>query len=123
MIRTKAPNPQLLSDLANIFIISAIWSGIANLLFALYAHDYTSAMVLRALTGIGMGGTYMPGLKLVAERFDSSQRGKAIGIYVGSLVLGASLSLLVTGTVASFAGWRLAGRADESVFLGDGRWE
>ena len=58
-------------NIRNIFIISAIWSGIANLLFALYAHDYTSAMVLRALTGIGMGGTYMPGLKLVAEKAGS----------------------------------------------------
>src|SRR5512133_3660733 len=53
----------------NIFIASALWSATANLLFALYAHDYTSAMILRALTGIGMGGTYMPGIKLVAERF------------------------------------------------------
>ena len=91
-----------------IFIISALWSGIANILFALYAHDYTSALILRALTGIGMGGTYMPGLKLVAERFPSSQRGRAIGIYVGSLVLGASLSLLVTGTVTSLTDWRTA---------------
>lgn len=92
----------------NIFIVSALWSGTANLLFALYAHDYTSAMVFRALTGIGMGGTYMPGLKLVAEKFDSSERGRAVGIYVGALVLGASLSLALTGAVASFAGWRTA---------------
>ena len=95
-------------SIKKIFIISALWSGTANLLFALYAHDYSSALLLRALTGIGMGGTYMPGLKLVAERFPGSQRGKAIGIYVGSLVLGASLSLLVTGTTASLAGWRTA---------------
>jgi MFS family permease len=92
----------------NIFILSALWSGTANLLFALFAHDYFSAMILRAFTGIGMGGTYMPGLKLVAERFSSSERGRAIGIYVGSLVLGASLSLAVTGAVASWAGWRAA---------------
>lgn len=95
-------------SIKKIFIISAIWSGIANLLFAIYAYDYSSAMILRALTGIGMGGTYMPGLKLVAERFPSSQRGRAIGIYVGSLVMGASLSLLVTGAVTSLAGWRTA---------------
>lgn len=91
-----------------IFIISIIWSGTANLLFALYAHDYLSAMVLRALTGIGMGGTYMPGLKLVAEKFAPHERGKAIGIYVGALMLGASLSLAVTGGVAALAGWRTA---------------
>ncbi|HEX8960109.1 MAG TPA: MFS transporter [Geobacteraceae bacterium] len=91
-----------------IFIGSILWSGTANLLFALYAHDYASGMALRALTGIGMGGTYMPGLKLVAERFDSRERGRAVGIYVGALVLGTSLSLAVTGAVASLAGWRTA---------------
>jgi len=95
-------------NIRNIFIISAIWSAIANLLFALFAHDYLSAMLLRGLTGIGMGGTYMPGLKLVAERFPSSKRGRAIGIYVGSLVLGASLSLLVTGSLTPVTGWRTA---------------
>jgi len=95
-------------SIRNIFIISAAWSAVANLLFALFAHDYLSAMVLRGLTGIGMGGTYMPGLKLVADRFPSNERGRAIGIYVGSLVLGASLSLLVTGSLTPVAGWRMA---------------
>ena len=92
----------------NIFIVSAFWSAAANLLFAVYAHDFTSAMILRALTGIGMGGTYMPGLKLVSERFAAGRRGKAVGIYVGSLVLGASLSLAVTGWLTDLAGWRNA---------------
>ena len=72
-----------------IFIASALWSAAANLLFALFAHDYASGLLLRGLTGVGMGGTYMPGLKLVAERFPSVERGKAVGIYVGALLLGA----------------------------------
>lgn len=100
-----------LSDRLNIrwiFICAALWSGIANLLFALYAHDYLSGLLLRGITGIGMGGTYMPGLKLVAERFASHQRGRAVGIYVGSLVLGASLSLVVPGTITGIWGWRIA---------------
>lgn len=103
----------------NIFIIAALWSGIANLLFGLYAHDFSSGLILRGLTGIGMGGTYMPGLKLVAERFPSGQRGRAIGIYVGALVLGASLSLVVPGTIAAAWGWRTAMQVcSYGVFLG-----
>jgi len=103
----------------NIFVASALWSASANLLFALYAHDYASALVLRALTGVGMGGTYMPGIKLVAERFAARERGRAIGIYVGSLMLGASLSLALTGWLSALLGWRdafLAGSA--CVYLG-----
>lgn len=111
-----------LSDRLNIrwiFLASALWSCIANLLFAIYANDYYSGLILRGLTGIGMGGTYMPGLKLVAERFDSSRRGRAIGMYVGSLVLGASLSLAIPGFVAGSHGWRTAMMVcSAGVFIG-----
>ena len=40
-----------LSDRLNIrwiFITAALWSGIANLLFGLYAHDYLSGQIGRA---------------------------------------------------------------------------
>lgn len=112
----------ILSDrinIRNIFITAALWSGFANLLFGLFAHDFISGLILRGLTGIGMGGTYMPGLKLVAERFESHHRGRAIGIYVGALVLGASLSLVVPGIIASLWGWRTAMVVcSAGVFLG-----
>lgn len=101
----------ILSDRINIkhiFITAAFCSATGNLLFALYANDFYSGMFFRALTGIGMGGTYMPGLKLVAERFEPGQRGKAIGMYVGSLVLGGSLSLAITGWLTGMYGWRFA---------------
>lgn len=101
----------ILTDRINtkhIFITAAFCSAAGNLLFALYAHDFSSGMLFRALTGLGMGGTYMPGLKLVAERFEPARRGKAIGIYVGSLVLGGSLSLAVTGWLTGIYGWRIA---------------
>ena len=102
-----------------IFLVSTVWSGTANLLFALFAHDYASGLLLRALTGIGMGGTYMPGLKLVAERFSSAERGKAVGIYIGALLLGTSLSMALTGAVTSLAGWRVAfGVCSAGVFAG-----
>jgi len=91
-----------------IFILSAFWSAIANGLFALFATDPTSALVLRALAGLGMGGTYMPGLKLVAERFPSEQRGRAVGYYTSAFVFGAALSTFLSGTIASVGGWRLA---------------
>ncbi|HXZ44191.1 MAG TPA: MFS transporter, partial [archaeon] len=91
-----------------IFIVSAMWSVIANLLFALLAVDQTSAIIYRALAGLGMGGTYMPGLKLVADRFPSAQRGRAVGYFTSAFVFGAAASTLLSGTIGSLAGWRFA---------------
>jgi hypothetical protein len=91
-----------------IFLFSATWSVVANLLFALFAVDQTSAIVYRALAGLGMGGTYMPGLKLVADRFPSTQRGRAVGYFTSAFVFGAAASTLLSGIVGSLAGWRFA---------------
>lgn len=91
-----------------IFILSAFWAAVANALFALFATDLTSSLVLRAAAGVGIGGTYMPGLKLVAERFPSETRGRAVGLYTSAFVFGAALSTLLAGVVASQGGWRLA---------------
>jgi MFS family permease len=91
-----------------IFLFSASWSVAANLLFALFAVDQTSAIVYRVLAGLGMGGTYMPGLKLVADRFPSTQRGRAVGYFTSAFVFGAAASTLLSGVVGSLAGWRFA---------------
>jgi MFS family permease len=91
-----------------IFLFSASWSVVTNLLFAMFAVDETSAIIYRTLAGIGMGGTYMPGLKLVAERFPSTQRGRAVGYFTSAFVFGAAASTLLSGIIGSLAGWRLA---------------
>jgi len=91
-----------------VYVGSAIWAGLANLLFAFYARDLASAAILRTLTGFGLAGTYMPGLRLVSEKFTSERRGRAVGLYVGAFVLGSTLSLLLTGVMASLVSWRRA---------------
>ena len=52
----------ILTDRINtkhIFITAAFCSAAGNLLFALYANDFYSGMLFRALTGIGMGGAHV----------------------------------------------------------------
>lgn len=92
----------------SIFLVSASWSVFSNVLFALFAVDQTSAIFYRALAGLGMGGTYMPGLKLVADRFPSAQRGRAVGYFTSAFVFGAAASTLLSGIVGGLAGWRMA---------------
>lgn len=92
-----------------IFIASLFWTGIAGLFFAFYADGFLSALVLRALMGIGFAGIYMPGLRMVAEKYaDDRNSGTAIGTYVGTFTLGVALSLFLTGFLNSLFSWRTA---------------
>jgi MFS family permease len=58
--------------------------------------------------GVALGGTYTPGLKLIAEAFTSSLRGRAMGFFIGSSSLGSAGSLAATGWIAAGWGWRTA---------------
>ena len=91
-----------------IYLVTSLWAGVAGILFSLWAEGFYSALILRTLMGIGFAGTYMPGLRMVSERFESRERGRAIGIYVGAFTLGAALSLFLTGTLNSLLSWRWA---------------
>jgi len=91
-----------------IYIFSAFWAGISGILFSLWAVGFQSALGLRTLMGIGLAGTYMPGLRMVSEAFPSLERGKAVGIYVAAFTLGVALSLFLTGLLHSFLPWRWA---------------
>lgn len=95
-------------DTRTIYLGSAAWAGLAGAAFAIFAEDFRSAAVLRALAGIGLAGTYVPGMRLVAERFATERRGLAIACYASAFGLGAALSLVLTGHLARLAGWRVA---------------
>jgi MFS family permease len=91
-----------------IYILTALWAGVSGILFSVWAKGFESALILRTLAGIGLAGTYMPGLRMVSEKFSPHERGRAIGIYVGVFSLGVSLSLFLTGFINSFLSWRWA---------------
>ncbi|HUG14553.1 MAG TPA: MFS transporter [Thermomicrobiales bacterium] len=87
-----------------VFALSAVAAGALNLGFAFLADDLASAMVLRLLVGAAMAGVYTPGIKLVAGWFSPAQRGRAVGVFVGALVLGSASPYLLT-PIAVEAGW------------------
>jgi len=84
-----------------IYLLSAAWNGIAGMIFALGARGFGSALLLRTLLGTGLAGTYMPGVRLVAETFPQHRRGAAIGIFIACFSIGAALSLFLAGRLLS----------------------
>jgi len=95
-------------DTKKIYVFSALWAGIFGILFSLFARGVVSALILRSLTGFGLAGTYMPGLKMVTARFPETERGSAVGLYVGAFSLGTALSLLLAGIFTGLFNWRTA---------------
>jgi MFS family permease len=91
-----------------VFIASCIAYAASSLLFAFLAQSYASAFILRGVMGMGLGGTYTPGLKLIAEAFSSSLRGRAMGFFIGASSLGSAGSLAASGWIAAGFGWRTA---------------
>ncbi|HEV8440750.1 MAG TPA: MFS transporter [Methylomirabilota bacterium] len=91
-----------------IYLWSAAWTGLTGLAFAYWAQGFLSALVLRGLVGLGLAGTYMPGMRMVAERFAHGRRGFAMGCYIGTFTIGTSISLLLTSWANGLWGWRWA---------------
>lgn len=86
----------------------ALWAGVANLGFALLASDMTSAIVWRALTGLGVAGIYMPGVRLISERVTAERRGGLVGMFVSAFTLGSAASIALGGSLSTALGWRTA---------------
>ena len=58
-------------DAKRVYLFGVGCSVAGHLLFGLLAEGFWSAMALRALTGLGWAGTYMTGLKLLADQVDA----------------------------------------------------
>ncbi len=91
-----------------VFLAAAPISVAAHTLFSLAADGMVSGMLLMALAGFGLVGIYMPGLRIISERFHSGGRGLAMGLYVTAYYAANSISLASTGALMSALEWREA---------------
>jgi len=95
-------------DAGRIYLASMTLSAAAAVAFALFADGLWSACILRALAGLGLAGTYMPGLRILSDRLGGPAQSRAIAFYTASFSVGASLSVLLAGGIAAWLGWRWA---------------
>ncbi len=73
---------------------SALGGAAANAGIALLDYAPTLGLLLRFVTGMGLAGTYPPGMKLAAT-WCKEDRGLGIGLLVGGIVLGKSVPHLL----------------------------
>ena len=89
-----------------IFVWSAGATALTTALIPLLARSYSSGIVLFTLVALVNGGTYTPGIMLLADRFPPERRGNAIGWFLAAASLGYAVSLALTGLLVRVAGWR-----------------
>jgi len=78
----------------HLFTLTAICGAIINGAFGWFAHDVSSAIALRFLTGMFLAGVYPPAMKILATWFRRG-RGLALGVLVGALTLGKATPYLI----------------------------
>lgn len=58
-------------------------TAVSHLGFALFADGFWSALLLRAIAGVGWAGAYMPGLKAIADPLDGVAQSRAVSSQAG----------------------------------------
>ena len=95
-------------DARRVYFLCMGVSGFSSLAFALVAEGFWTALALRAVAGVGLAGTYMPGLKMLSDRLDGRMQGRGVAFYTASFGVGSALSLLLTGELAAAFDWHWA---------------
>ena len=79
---------------------------IGHLLFAVAADGFWSALAFRGLTGLGWAGTYMTGLKLLADQVDAKLMSRAVTGHAASIGVSGALSFATGDLIAGRFGWQ-----------------
>jgi MFS family permease len=90
------------------YLATGLAACASALLFALFANDFASALVFHFVAGLCSGGSYTPGLALIALRYGTATRGWAMGSFLAAASLGYAICLLGSGLMVPAWGWRAA---------------
>ncbi|MFQ6016859.1 MAG: nitrate/nitrite transporter [Kiloniellaceae bacterium] len=95
-------------DPRRIYLVGAPITALSSLGFALLAEGFWGALVFRGLAGVGLAGTYMPGLKALTDHLPERLRARAVAFYTATFSIGVASSFLLAGEIAAALDWRWA---------------
>jgi MFS family permease len=94
-------------DARRIYLPSALLAALSLFLFGWCAEGTWTAAVFRLLAGIGLAGTYMPGLRALSDLVTGPRQSRYIVFYTASYGIGTALSVYFAGLLLPLTGWRL----------------
>lgn len=94
-------------DARRIYLPSALLAALSLFLFGWCAEGTWTAAFFRLLAGIGLAGTYMPGLRALSDNVAGPGQSRHIVFYTASYGIGTALSVYFAGLLLPLTGWRL----------------
>lgn len=95
-------------DAKRVYLFGVACTVAGHALFGVVAEGFWSAVAMRALAGVGWAGTYMTGVKLLADQVDAKLMSRAVTGHAASIGISGALSFSCAGLLADAFGWRSA---------------
>jgi predicted MFS family arabinose efflux permease len=99
-----------------VYLACAALSVISSFGLAL-SDTLAPALLFRALTGLGLAGMYMPGLRALTDGTEGVRRARVAALYTSAFTVGTALSFLL-GRAGILWGWRAAFMVASIMSLG-----
>ena len=93
-------------DARAVYLSGVALTVASHLGFAVFADGPWGAAAARALAGVGWAGTYMTGLKLLADRVEPALMSRAVAGHAASIGIAGAVSFVFAGTLGWWLGWR-----------------
>src|SRR5690349_10875404 len=95
-------------DAKRVYLFGVACTTVAHFAFGALADGFWSALALRALAGVGWAGTYMTGLKLLADQVDAKMMSRAVTGHAASIGISGAISYVLGDLLAREFGWPMA---------------
>ena len=87
-------------------LVIGVLSGEIPCFLTAFAQSYPQLLVIRSLTGLGMGVVLAAGSSLLGDYFPSQKRGKGFGWFLFAMGLGYLVGAGIAGTMGPLFNWR-----------------
>ncbi|MGY4155500.1 MFS family permease [Bradyrhizobium sp. USDA 4461] len=87
-----------------VYATGAGLTAMAHLGFAFLADGFWSALIFRALAGMGWSGAYMPGLKAIADTLEGNEQSRAVSMHAAGVGIAGASSFGIAGLFAAWVG-------------------
>ena len=93
-------------DARKIYFVGGLLGFFSLLGMGYLADGFWSAALLMVISGAGLAGTYMPGLKILSDRIQQGELSRHISFYTAFFGIGTGLSYVFSGWILEAQDWQ-----------------